>query len=149
MCHPQDPLFTPPACSLRPPFHIFSFSRSYVHLKSQIFVKIGISKPQNRLKVQFFSPKFDQISVPRASNSTKNQFFKTPNLAVVHSLSPYLRPFRPHTHTKMKAEYTPPRDFHVPRCGRNLVRLGAMQQCLLVFLLHNVLLLALVLSLVP
>ena len=72
------------------------------------FWKICISKPQTWGKVQLLSLKFDQISVPRASNWTKNQFFKTPNLVAVCSLSPYFRPFWPHTHTKMKVEYPLP-----------------------------------------
>ena len=36
-----------------------------------------------------------RLSVPRASSWTKNQFFKTPNLTAVRSLSPYIRPFGP------------------------------------------------------
>ena len=53
-------------------------------------------------KIQFISLKFDQISVPRASNWTKSQFFKTSNLAADHSLSPYFRPFGPHIIPKLK-----------------------------------------------
>ena len=82
-------------------FRTFSSSRPYICLKSQIFEKNYISKPQSWGKDLFLSLKFGQISVPRASNWTK----KLLNLAAVCSLSPYFQPLRPHTHNKMNIEY--------------------------------------------
>ena len=41
------------------------------------------------IKVQFLCLKYGQIPVLRTSNWTKNQFFKTPNVAEVHPLWPY------------------------------------------------------------
>ena len=71
------------------------------------FTKISVAKPQilqnfsskasNWTKIQFFKPPLFQ----------KNQFFKPLFLVPTRSLNPHLRPFGPHTYTKMKVEYPP------------------------------------------
>ena len=97
------PLFTPSQLLPKTPISFFSSSRQ-ICLNSQIW-RIFISQPQTWGKVQFLTSRFGQISISRASNLTKTQFFKTPNLAAVHSLNPQFWPCGPHTHTKMKVEY--------------------------------------------
>ena len=106
--------------SLRPPFtpswpfpktpisEFYSSSRPYICLKSQTSGKFAFQSLKKSRKVQFLCLEFGQISVRRASNSTKTQFFKMPSLAAVHSLSLYFWPLGPHTHTKMKCEAPTP-----------------------------------------
>ena len=88
----KSPLSCPLGHFLRPLFHDFSVPESPTFAWNYIFCENCISKPQNHGKVQFLDLKFDQISVPRASSWTKNKFFKTPNFAAVHSLSPIFSP---------------------------------------------------------
>ena len=95
----KTPFSRPPDRSLRPLFHNYtSFSRLYIRLKSQIFGKFAFQSLKIVEKFSSVGLKFEKISVPRASNGTKNQFFKTPNFAAVRSLCPYFLPFGLHTH---------------------------------------------------
>ena len=84
----KTPFSRPPGCSLRPLFHNFSVPQGPIFAWNHKFFENLHFKASKLGKFQFLSIKFDQISVPRASNLTKNQFFKTSNLATVRSLSP-------------------------------------------------------------
>ena len=86
------------------PFHSFSVPQDLTFTWNHKFLENLHFKASKSGKIQFLSLKFDQISVSRASNWAKNQFLKTSNLAAVHSLSPYLRPFGPHTYTNIKVK---------------------------------------------
>ena len=125
------PFSCPPGHSIRPHFIIFHFLKALHCPKSQT---VGKKMHFNASKwdVRLFSLKFYQISVPRASNWTKNQFFKIPNLVAVQSPSPYFGPFGPHTHTKMKVEY--PQAFYTvsPRKSRPRKILTYMVLCKIV-----------------
>ena len=102
------PFSRPPGHSLRPPFHNYSVPQGPTFAWNHKILANLHFRALKSGKSSVLSLKFDQLSVPRASNWTENQFFKTPNLAAVHSLSLCFQPFGPHCHTKIKVEYPPP-----------------------------------------
>ena len=103
---------------LRPHFSMFQFFKIPFSTKITNFTKFATlepkfmqnfrSKASNLTKIQFFKPYF----FPKFSSLSpiffpKNQFFKPLFLVPTRSLSPHLRPYGPHTYTKMKVEYPP------------------------------------------
>ena len=58
----------------------------------------------------------------KASNLTKNQFFKTPNLTAAHSVSPYFWPCGWHSY--QNGSWVPPWDFNVTVFSARVARGG-------------------------
>ena len=101
---------------------MFQFFKTHFSTKITNFTKFAIlepkftqnfhSKASNLAKIQFFMPYFFQTFSSLSPIYPKNQFFKPLFLVPTCSLSPHLRPFRLHTYTKMKVEYTSPGKHH-------------------------------------
>ena len=101
----KTPFPRPPGHSLRPPFHNFSVPQGPTFAWNHIFLEILYFKASKWGKSSGFKPKIWSNFSSKSLKLDKNQFFKTPNLVAVRSLSPYFQPFGPHTHIKMKLEY--------------------------------------------
>ena len=100
---------------------MFQFFKTPFSTKITHFTKFAILEPKftqnfrskvsNLAKIQFFKPYFfqkNQFFKPYFFQKISSlKLFKTLFIVSTRSLSPHLRPFGPHTYTKMKVEYTP------------------------------------------